>query len=48
MVRFKSLILFVVLTVLIGCSAQLESPQEQAPSRVEQKKRTEVTFNAHI
>ena len=38
MVRFKSLILFVVLTVLIGCSAQLESPQEQAPSRVEQKK----------
>jgi hypothetical protein len=37
MVGFKSSILFVVLTVLIGCSAQLEPPQEQEPSRVEQK-----------
>jgi hypothetical protein len=37
MVRFKSSILFVVLTVLIGCSAQLESPQEQEPGGVEQK-----------
>jgi hypothetical protein len=37
MVGFKSSSLFVVLTVLIGCSAQLEPPQEQEPSRVEQK-----------
>jgi outer membrane biogenesis lipoprotein LolB len=37
MVRFKSAILFVVLTVLTGCTAQLEAPQEQEPSPVEQK-----------
>jgi hypothetical protein len=37
MVRFKSVILFGVLTVFIGCSAQLEPPQEQEPRRVEQK-----------
>jgi outer membrane biogenesis lipoprotein LolB len=37
MVRFKSLFWFVVLTVLNGCSAQLERPQEQEPTRVEQK-----------
>jgi outer membrane biogenesis lipoprotein LolB len=38
MVRFKSLILFVVLTVLIGCSVQLERPQVQDSGQVEQKK----------
>jgi hypothetical protein len=37
MVRFNSSILFVVLTVLIGCSAQLERPKEQEPNRGEQK-----------
>jgi hypothetical protein len=37
MVRFKSSILFVVLTMLIGCSAQLERPEEQEPNRGEQK-----------
>jgi PBP1b-binding outer membrane lipoprotein LpoB len=37
MLRFKSAILFVVLTVLIGCSAQLEPSQEQEPSPVEHK-----------
>ena len=37
MVRFNQPIWFVVLTVLIGCSAHLEPPQEQEPKRVEQK-----------
>jgi PBP1b-binding outer membrane lipoprotein LpoB len=37
MVRFKASIWFVVLTVLNGCSAQLEPPQEPEPKRVEQK-----------
>jgi PBP1b-binding outer membrane lipoprotein LpoB len=39
MVRFKSSILLVVLTVLIGCSAHREPPQEQEPNRVEQKEK---------
>jgi hypothetical protein len=38
MVRFNPSIWFGVLTVLIGCSAQLGPPQEQEPNRVEQKK----------
>jgi hypothetical protein len=38
MLRFKSLILFVVLTMPIGCSTQLERPQDQESSQVEQKK----------
>jgi outer membrane biogenesis lipoprotein LolB len=37
MVRFKPSILFVVLTVLTGCSAQPERSKEQEPNRVEQK-----------
>ncbi len=37
MVRFKSTILFVVVMVLIGCSAQLERPEGQEPNRGEQK-----------
>jgi outer membrane biogenesis lipoprotein LolB len=37
MVRFKSAILFVVLTMLTGCSAQLERPEEQEPDRGKQK-----------
>ena len=37
MVRFNPPIWFVVLTVLSGCSAHLEPPQEQEPRRVEQK-----------
>jgi outer membrane biogenesis lipoprotein LolB len=37
MVRFQPSILFVVLTVLTGCSAQLERSKEQEPKRVEQK-----------
>jgi hypothetical protein len=37
MVRFQPSILFVVLTVLTGCSAQLERSKEQEPNRVEQK-----------
>jgi hypothetical protein len=37
MVRFTSAILFVVLTVLIGCSAQLERPEQQEPDRGKQK-----------
>jgi hypothetical protein len=39
MVRFKSLILLVVLSVLIGCSAHREPLQEQEPNRVEQKEK---------
>lgn len=35
--RFKAAILFVVLIVLTGCSAQLERPEEQEPNRVKQK-----------
>jgi outer membrane biogenesis lipoprotein LolB len=31
--RFKSAILFVALTVLTGCSTQLERPKEQEPNR---------------
>jgi hypothetical protein len=37
MVRFNQPIWFVVLTVLSGCSAHLEPPQEQESRRVEQK-----------
>jgi len=38
MVRFKSTILFVVVMVLIGCSAQLERPEEQEPNRGEKNR----------
>jgi len=34
--RFKSAIWFVVLTVLTGCSAQLERPKEQDANRSKQ------------
>ena len=37
MARFELAILFVILTVLIGCSAHLGPPQEQEGSPVEQK-----------
>jgi hypothetical protein len=37
MVRFKLLILFLGLTVLIGCSAQRERPEEQVSNRGKQK-----------
>jgi outer membrane biogenesis lipoprotein LolB len=37
MVRFKATILFVVLTALIGCSAQRERPEAQESKRGEQK-----------
>jgi hypothetical protein len=37
MVRFKSSLLFVVLAVVIGCSAQLERPEQQELKRGEQK-----------
>jgi hypothetical protein len=37
MVRFNPSIWFVVLTLLNGCSVHLEPPQQEAPSRVEQK-----------
>jgi outer membrane biogenesis lipoprotein LolB len=39
MVRFKPSILFVALTVLVGCSAQLERPKEPEPDRVEQQEK---------
>jgi len=35
--RLKSAILFVVLPVLTGCSAQVERPKEQEPNRGKQK-----------
>jgi hypothetical protein len=37
MVRFNPSIWFVVLTVLNGCSAHLQPPQEPEPSGVEQQ-----------
>jgi hypothetical protein len=37
MVRFKSLTLLIGLTVLIGCSPQLERPERQEFNRAEQK-----------
>jgi hypothetical protein len=43
MFRFNSSILFVVLSVLTGCSAQLERPQEREPAPVEQKREPRPT-----
>jgi len=37
MARFGFAILFVVVTALVGCSAQVERPKEQALNRGEQK-----------
>ena len=34
---FRSLILFILFTVLIGCSAQIERPEQQESNRAEQK-----------
>lgn len=43
MVQFKSLVSVVVFTVLIGCSAQLDRPEQQESNRVEQKEEQRPT-----
>jgi hypothetical protein len=37
MIRLKSLVFFVVLTALMGCSAQLERAEEQVPTQGKQR-----------
>jgi PBP1b-binding outer membrane lipoprotein LpoB len=39
MVPFKLPVVFVVFTLLMGCSARLAPPQEQESGRVEQKEK---------